>query len=84
MPPEPDKQWPDVETFIGCVMDAVGVTSAGQLTTLLVREGLLEATALRKVGKWKSGAHGPRFQDTMLLLRRAGFLTPAALQCLER
>jgi hypothetical protein len=74
---------PDAVTFMRCVMEAIGVTTIPQLVNMLAREGLLDATELRKIQKWNEGKTSPSFDRTMLLLRRAGFLTPAALACLD-
>jgi hypothetical protein len=68
------KRDPEVVAFMRAVMDAIGVTTAGELTTLLIREELLDATDLRKVHKWVSGEHAPSHKSTLQLLRRAGLL----------
>ena len=72
-----------VVALIECVMDALDVTRPVDLENLLTREGLFESSEARKLYRWKSGANAPSFQSTMRLLRRAGFLTPEAVSCLD-
>jgi hypothetical protein len=74
----------EVIAFMECVMEAVGVSRPVDLENLLTREGVLESSEARKLYRWKNGQNGPNFQSTMRLLRRAGFLTPEALACLDR
>jgi len=75
---------PESVMFMRCVMEALGVATVQQLVNLLAREGLLDATELRKIQKWNSGATSPRFASALLLLRRAGLLTPDAMACLDK
>jgi hypothetical protein len=73
----------DPARFMQCVMDAIGVVRPVDLEALLVEERIFSYSEGRKIKKWRSGESGPAFRSTMRLLRRAGFLTPEALACLE-
>jgi hypothetical protein len=65
---------PEVQAFMRRVMEAIGVDTAGELTNLLAREGVLQATDLRKVHKWVRGESAPNHKATLRLLERAGLL----------
>jgi hypothetical protein len=64
-------------------MDGLGVTRMVDLENLLVREAVLESSEARKLYRWRTGANAPNFRSTMRLLRRAGLLSPAGLECLD-
>lgn len=69
--------------LIECVQDALDLRTTGELQNLLAREGLFSSTELRNLYKWKNGETTPSFRSTMRLLRRAGFLTPEAISCID-
>jgi hypothetical protein len=73
----------DVVVFMECVINAIGVTRPVDLENLLAREGVLRSSEARKVYRWRKGENAPSFYATMRLLRRAGFLTPEALECFD-
>jgi hypothetical protein len=73
----------DVITFMACVMEAIGMSRPVDLERLLVNEGIFDYSEGRKIKKWRRGENGPSFHSTMRLLRRAGFLSPKAVACLE-
>ena len=78
---------PDPAVFMEHVMAAIGVRTPNALIDQLSAEHVVHglpsqlASEIRKAWKWRAGEHAPSFAWTMVLLRRAGFLTAEGLAC---